>query len=90
MDGHKLLARESEDIFLKRRFPPDHPVHTTNSPESGNDYTSKEDLDAVIPTVANVQFKVVDNAPGLTIRTVTRNTRTWTPIATRTRARLKK
>ena len=72
---------------IKRRFPPDHPIHTTNS---GNDSTSEEDLDAVIPTGANVdvQFKVVDNTPGLTVRT--RNTRTWTPIATRTRARLKK
>ena len=44
----------------------------------------------VIPTGANddVHFDMVDNTPGLTVQT--RRTRTWTPIATRTRARLKK
>ena len=84
--GKKTRRRVSD--FIKCRFPPDHPAHTTNSPESGNDYTSEEDPDAVIPAGANVQFKVVDNAPGFTI--TTRNTMTWTPIATRTRASLKR
>ena len=76
--------------FIKRRFPPDHPVRTSNSSESDGDSTSEEDLNTVIPNGANVnvQFKMVDNTPGLTVRT--RSTRSWTPIATRTRARLKK
>ena len=76
--------------FIKRKFPPDHPIRTANSSESDSDSTSEEDLDTVIPTGPNVdvQFKMVDNTPGLAVRT--RSTRTWTPIATRTRARLKK
>ena len=76
--------------FIKRRFPPDHPVRTSNSFESDGNSTSEEDLNTVIPNGTNVdvQFKMVDNTAGLTVRN--RSTRSWTPIARRTRARLKK
>ena len=82
--------KRSVPDFIERRFPPDHPVRTSNSSESDGDSTSEEDLNTVVPTGANVdvQFKMVDNTPGLTVRT--RSTRSWTPIATRTRARMKK
>ena len=57
--------------FIKCRFPPDHPVCTSNSPKSDDDSTSEEDLNTVVPTGASVdvQFKMVDNTPGLTVRT---------------------
>ena len=47
-------------------------------------------LNLMMTTGANVdvQFKTVDSTPGLTVRT--RSTRSWTPIATRTKARMKK
>ena len=45
------------------------------------------DLDTVIPTGASmdVHFKVIDNTPGLAVKT--QNTQLWTLIATRTRWR---
>ena len=42
----------------------------------------------VMRVAMDVQFKVIDNTPGLAVKTP--NTQSWTPIATRTRARLKK
>ena len=74
--------------FVRHRFPPGHPIHHLSSDsDSGSDDL---DLDTVIPTGANmdVQFTAIENTPGLTVKT--RNTQSWTPIATRTRARLKK
>ena len=80
--------RKAVPDFVRRRFPPGHPIHRSNS---DNDSGSEDlDLDTVIPTRASVdvQFKVIDNTPGLAVKT--QNTQSWTPIATRTRARLKK
>lgn len=74
--------------YVKRRFPPDHPIHHQDSDaESESD---EEALDNAIPTggKANVDYLVIDNTPGLIVKT--RCTRAWTPIAARTRARLKK
>ena len=48
-------------------------------------YTSESDIPLTIPKHANVKFSVVDGIPGLSI--ATRKTRTWTPVASRTRAR---
>ena len=80
--------RKAVPDFVRRRFPPGHPIHRSNSDsDSGSEDL---DLDTVIPTRASVdvQFKVIDNTPGLAVKT--QNTQSWTPIATRTRARLKK
>ena len=76
--------------FIKRRFPPDHPVRTSNSPKSDDDSTSEKDLNTVVPTgaIVDVQLKMVDNTSGRTVRT--RSSRSWMPIATRTRAKMKK
>ena len=75
--------------YIRRRFPPDHRVHHSNSvSESDSDSVPDDlDLDAMIPTGANVHFQLVDGTPGLVVRT--RCTQSWTPIATRTRGRLK-
>ena len=75
--------------YLRYRFPPDHAVHHSNSSESDSDSVSNDlDLGDMIPAGANVDvhFKLIDGTPGLAVRT--RNTRSWTPIAARTRARL--
>ena len=74
--------------YIKRHFLPDHPVHNQPSQES-DESGSERDLDDVLPTGSNVRvdYKMSDNTPGLIIQT--RCTREWTPVATRTRARLK-
>ena len=75
--------------YLRCRFPPDHAVHHSNSSESDSDSVSNDlDLGDMIPAGANVDvhFKLIDGTPGLAMRT--RNTRSWNPIAARTRARL--
>ena len=76
--------------FLKRRFPPDHPIHSHQPDAESTESESEQDLSNVIPTGDNVtvNYTVVDNTPGLTVKT--RCTRAWTPIAARTRARMKK
>ena len=69
--------------YIKRRFPPDHPIHHQESDvESESD---EEALDNAIPTggKASVDYMMIDNTPGLI--TKTRCTRAWTPIAARTR-----
>ena len=76
--------------YIKRRFPRDHPIHKQESDaESESD---EQDLDNVIPGPAggkvNIEYRMVDNIPGLSIKT--RNTQSWTPVAARTRARLRK
>ena len=70
--------------FVHRRFPPDHPIHRRNN---SSDSGSECDLSTVIPRSANVQYNKVDGTPGLSIWT--NKTRSWTPIAARTRSRLK-
>ena len=85
--GRRQKRRPVPD-FVQRRFPPGHSIHHLSSDsDSGSEDL---DLDTVIPTGANldVQFTAIENIPGLTVKT--RNTQSWTPIATRTRARLKK
>lgn len=75
--------------FIRRRFPPDHPIRQQNgSADSDTDSGSECDLCSVIPSNStNVQYSEVDGTPGLSIWTS--RTRSWTPIAARTRARLK-
>ena len=80
--------RRSVPDFVKRRFPRDHPIHHRGSDaESESD---EEALDNAIPTggTATVDYMMIDNTPGLMVKT--RCTRAWTPIAARTRGRLKK
>ena len=60
-----------------------HQIQDNPSSDSGS--SSDLDLDDVIPSrVADVQYKVVDGKPGLSVST--RKTYTWTPLAARTRA----
>ena len=77
--------------FIKHRFHPDNPVRTSNSSASDGDSILQEDLNNVIATGANVdvQFKMVDKIPGLTVIRTT-STRSCTPTAMKTRARMKK
>jgi hypothetical protein len=80
--------RRSIPNFVKRQFPPDHPIHHRDSDtESESDEGA---LDIAIPTggTATIDYMMIDNTPGLIVKT--RCTRAWTPIATRTRGRLKK
>ena len=75
--------------YIKRRFPRDHPVH---NPSSGSE-SDEQDLDNVIPSAGcnptvNVNYKMIDNISGLSVKT--RCTKSWTPVAARTRARVKK
>ena len=85
--GRRQKRRPVPD-FVQRRFPPGHSIHHLSSDsDSGSEDL---DLDTVIPTGANldVQFTAIENIPGLTVKIW--NTQSWTPIATRTRAGLKK
>ena len=72
--------------FVLRRFPPDHPIHQSHA-SCSDDTESEEDEELTIPQSANVFFNIVDGTPGL--RITTRNTSSWTPIATRTRSKCK-
>ena len=85
--GRKKRRRVPD--YIKRIFSPDHPIPNTNLSEFDSDSTSDDqDLNTVIPTGANVEvhFKMIDNTPGQAIST--RSTRSWTPVAARTRAKL--
>ena len=66
--------------FQMKKIPP----HCRRLPPS-SDSCSESDIPLTIPKHANVKFSVVDGIPGLII--ATRKTRTWTPVASRTRAR---
>ena len=84
--GRRQKRRPVPD-FVRRKFPPGHPIHHSNSDcDAGSEDL---DLDTVIQTRASVDihFKAIDNTPSLEVKT--QNTQLWTPIATRTRARLK-
>ena len=78
------IKRKALPDFVRRRFPPGHPIPSFKLSDSG---LEDLDLDTVIPTGASVDvhFKVIDNTPGLAVKT--QNTQLWTPIATRTRWR---
>ena len=67
-----------------RKIPP----HCRHPPSSDEDSSSESDIPLTIPEDANVNYTVVYGIPGLSIST--RRTRNWTPIASRTRARVKK
>ena len=75
--------------FVRQRFAPGHPIHQRDATsDSDSDSGSDVDLNNIIPSKsANVQYNEVDGTPGLSIWT--NKTRSWTPIAARTRARLK-
>ena len=79
----------SVSSFVRQRFAPDHPIHQRDATsDSDSDSGSDVDLNNIIPSKpANVQYNEVDGTPGLSIWT--NKTRSWTPIAARTRARLK-
>ena len=54
--------RKAVPDFVRRRFPPGHPIHRSNSDsDSGSEDL---DLDTVIPTRASVdvQFKVIESS----------------------------
>ena len=69
------------------RLPPDACQCYENQLQSGSDSGSDQDLNDIIPEHAAVTYSVVDDVPGLSIQT--RNSRQWTPIAARTRAKLR-
>ena len=75
--------------YVRRRFPPDHPIHRDHSESGDSDSGSDCNLDTIIPQsgAVNVHYNAIDGAPGLSVWTS--NTRSWTPVAARTRARLK-
>ena len=77
-------------MYVKRRFPPDHPIHKQNNKSDAESESDKQDFHSVIPArgKADVEYVMVDSIPGLSIQT--RSIQSWTPVAARTRANLKK
>ena len=72
--------------YVRHRFPPDHPIHAVPDPDA--DSGSDCDLDEVILSeAASIHYKEIDGTPGLSLWT--RKTRSWTPVAARTRSKLK-
>ena len=53
-------------LHVRQRFPKDHPIHQVN-PVSDSDSGSDHDLDDVIPSGADVEYKIVDIKPGLSV-----------------------
>ena len=70
--------------YVLRRFPPHHCEELQSA--SYDSDTSDTDQPIVIPENSHVEFAVYNNSPGLQIKT--RGTMNWTPVASRTRARL--
>ena len=68
-----------------RRFPPQRRVELQSV--SSDSESSGPDEPLLIPDSASVEFVVHNSQPGLHVKT--RGTMNWTPIASRTRARLK-
>ena len=85
----KRAKRSVPRHLLRRRAPPHVKAALPPSDESTScDSSDDSDCsDLVIPDHANVNFSIVDGKPGLQVST--RCTRSWTPIAARTRAKLK-
>ena len=72
--------------YVRCMFPSDHPIHAV--PDSDIDSGSDCDLDEVIPSEAiSVHYKEIDGTPGLSLWTL--KTQSWTPVAARTRSKLK-
>ena len=72
--------------YMLRRFPPHRRQELQMISSDSESSDSDQPLD--IPEKASVKFAVCDGKPGLQVRT--RNTSNWTPIASRTRAKLNK
>ena len=81
--GKKRRRPKNLPQAFLRRLPPD--VHKSYANDSDSD--SDQDLNDLIPDHAAITFCVVDDIPGLSIKT--RSTQQWTPIAARTRAKLR-
>ena len=74
--------------YVRHRFPPDHPIHAVSDPDTDTDSGSDCDLDEMIPSeAASIHYKEIDGTPGLSLWT--HKTRSWTPVAARTRSKLK-
>ena len=85
--GRRRRAKRTVPLHLvRRRAPPDVKATLESSSDSESDSDSSS-ASLSIPDHATVNFSVVDGKPGLQVNT--RNTRAWTPIAARTRAKLK-
>ena len=64
------------------------PAHCRQSQPSDTETSSSDsNVPLTIPKDAEVKYSVIDRTPGLS--TATNRTHTWTPIASRTRARTK-
>ena len=72
--------------LVRRRAPPHVKATLVSSSDSETDSDSSS-TSLTIPDHATVNFSIVDGKPGLQVNT--RNTRNWTPVAARTRAKLK-
>ena len=81
--GRKRRRPQNLPQAFLRRLPPD--VRKTYANDSDSD--SDQDLNNLIPDHAAVTFCAVDDTPGLSVKT--RSTQQWTPIAARTRAKLR-
>lgn len=84
----KRVKRAVPLHLVRRRAPP----HVKATLPSSSDSESASDSESsstslTIPDHAEVNYSIVDGKPGLLVST--RNTRSWTPIAARTRAKLK-
>ena len=74
-------------MFL-HRFPPEVRLRQANQSDPSDSSGSDQDLDDLIPSHAVVTFSFdEDMQPGLSIKTG--STQQWTPIAARTRAKLR-
>ena len=70
--------------YMLRRFPPHRRQELQTISSDSESFDSDQPLD--IPEKASVKFAVCDGKSGLQVRT--RNTSNWTPIASRTGAKL--
>ncbi len=74
--------------LLRLRAPPQVKSNLSSSDKSTCDSDSDcSDADLGIPDQASVRLSIIDGKPGLQVNTKCR--RSWTPIAARTRAKLK-
>ena len=85
--GSKKKRYHLPELFLCR-FPPEARLRHANQSDPNDSSGSDQDLDNLIPSHAVATFSFdEDMQPGLSIKT--RNTQQWTPIAARTRAKLR-
>ena len=84
--GRRRVKRTIPLHLVRRRAPPHVKSTLVSSSDSETDSDSSG-ASLTIPDHATVNFSIVDGKPGLHV--CTRSTRSWTPIAARTRAKLK-